>query len=42
MGRGGLGEGVLLRSDSPHRLSDTSWQVLAERGVGTVIDHGMS
>ena len=38
MGHGGLGEGMLLRSDSPHRLSAASLQVLAERGVGTVID----
>jgi len=38
VGHGGLGEGVLLRSDSPHRLSAASWQVLAERGVATVID----
>ena len=38
MGHGGLGKGVLLRSDSPHRLSAASWQVLVECGVGTVID----
>ncbi len=38
VGHGGLGEGVLLRSDSPHRLSAASWQVLAERGVATVLD----
>ena len=37
-GHGGLAEGALLRSDSPHRLTAASWEVLAERGVGTVID----
>ena len=37
-GHSGLVEGALLRSDSPHRLSPASWQVLAARGVGTVLD----